>query len=98
MGVHADDLPEERVVPRAAASAETIAILAVGVMLTGVVLTNTSWIRDDMQALRSEWRDGRTLSELRERVTRVESGLGEVHERAIRIESLLQEDSLGRRG
>ena len=82
-----------------------IAILAVGVMLTGVVLTTSSWIRDDVQALRNELRDERILSELRERLTRieergarVESGLGEVHERVIRIESLLQEDSLGRQG
>ena len=65
MGAHADDLSEERVVPRAAASAEMIAILAVGVMLTGVVLTTGSWIRDDVQALRNELRDERILSELR---------------------------------
>ena len=112
MEARADDLPEERVVSRAAASAEMIAILAVGVMLAGVVLTTSSWIRDDVQAVRSEMRDERSLSELRERLTRieerairveerlvrVESGLSEVHERVIRIESLLQEDSIGRQG
>ena len=112
METHAEDLPEERVVPRAAASAEMIAILAVGVMLAGVVLTTNLWIRDDVQAMRSEMRDERILSELRERLTRieerairveerlvrVESGLGEVHERVIRIESVLQEDSIGRQG
>ena len=105
MEAHADDLTEKCVVPRTAASAEMIAILAVGVMLTGVVLTTNSWIRDDVQALRSELRDVRILSELRERLTRieervvqVESGLGEVHERVIRIESVLKEDSIGRQG
>ena len=112
MEAHADDLTEKCVVPRAAASAELIAILAVGVMLTGVVLTTNSWIRDDVQALRSELRDARILSELRERLPRIEertirieervvqvdSGLGEVHERVIRIESVLQEDSIGRQG
>ena len=112
MEARADDLAEERVVPRAAASAEMIAILAVGVMLTGVELTTSSWIRDDVRALRSEMRDDRILSELRERLTRieerairveerlvrVESGLGEVDERVIRIESGLREDSIGRQG
>ena len=105
MEARADDLTEKRVVPRAAASAEMIAILAVGVMLTGVVLTTSSWIRDDMHALRSELRNGHAPSELRERLTRiderleqVESGLGEVHERVMRIESVLREDSIGRHG
>ena len=112
MEAHADDVREKRVMPRTGPSNELIAILAVGVMLAGVVLTTSSWIRDDIQALRSEMRDERILSELRERLTRieerairveeglvkVESGLGEVHERVIRIESLLLEDSIGRQG
>lgn len=116
MEAHADDVPEKRAMPRTGLSNELIAILAVGVMLAGLVFTTGSWIRDDLrgdiQALRSEMRDERILSELRERLTRieewairveqqlvrVESGLGEVHERVRRIESLLQEDSVGRRG
>lgn len=63
-------------------------------------------LRDDMQILRDEVRTVQLgLSELRERLTRVEergarveSGLGEVHERVIRIESLLGEDSSGLQG
>ena len=112
MEAHADDVPEKRAMPRIGLSNELIAILAVGVMLAGLGLTIGSWIRDDVQALRSEMRDERILSELRERLTRiderairieerlmkVESGLGEVHERVIRIESVLQEDSIGRQG
>ena len=58
MEAHAKDVPENRTLPRVGVSGEMIAILAVGVMLTGspVLTTSTgSWIRDDVQiALRNE--------------------------------------------
>ena len=81
---------------RTGLSNEMIAILAVGVMLAGLGLTIGSWIRDDMQILRDDMRGDMQI--LRDEVRTVQSGLSELRERVIRIESLLQEDSIGRRG
>lgn len=76
MEAHTEHVPEKRVVPRAGVSGEMIAILAVGVMLGGLVFTTGSWIRDDMRVLRDE-------------VRTVQSGLSELRERVVRIETLL---------
>ena len=76
MEAHAKDVPENRTLPRVGVSGEMIAILAVGVMLAGMVFTTGSWIRDDMQVLRDEVRS-------------VQSGLSELRERVVRIETLL---------
>ena len=64
-----------------------IAILAVGVMLAGLVFTTGSWIRDDMQILRNDMRDDMRI--LRDEVRTVQSGLSELRERVVRIETLL---------
>ena len=56
-------------------------------------------LRDDMQILRGDMRvlrdDMRVLSD---EVRSVQSGLSELRERVVRIESVLQEDSIGRQG
>ena len=96
MEAHAKDMTENRTLPRVGVSGEMIAILAVGVMLAGSVFTTGSWIRDDMQILRDDMRGDMRI--LRDEVRTVQSGLDEIHERVIRIESVLREDSIGRRG
>lgn len=103
MEAHAEDVPENRTLPRVGVSGEIIAILAVGVMLAGLVFTTGSWIRDDlrddMQILRGDMRVLRDdMRILRDEVRSVQSGLSELRERVVRIESLLQEDSIGRQG
>lgn len=92
MEAHAKDVPENRTLPRIGVSGETIAIPAVGVMLGGMVFTTGSWIRGDMHVLRDDIRI------LRDEVRSVRSGLSELRERVIRIESLLQKDSTGLQG
>lgn len=84
---HVKDMPENRTLPRVRVSGEMIAILAVGVMLAGLVFTTGSWIRDDMQILRNDMRDDMRI--LRDEVRTVQSGLSELRERVVRIETLL---------
>ena len=85
MEAHTEDVPSNRSTPRAAVSAELISILAVGVMLAGLVFTTAGWIRSDVQVLRDD-------------VRAVQSGLSELRERVVRIETLLEEGPAGRRG
>ena len=91
MEAHAEDVPENRTLPRVGVSGEMIAILAVGVMLAGLVFTTGSWIRDDlrddMQILRNDLRGDMRV--LRDEVRSVQSGLSELRERVVRIETLL---------
>ena len=87
MEAHAKDVPENRTLPRVGVSGEMIAILAVGVMLGGMVFTTGSWIRDDMQILRNDMRGDMQI--LRDEVRTVQSGLSELRERVVRIETLL---------
>ena len=92
MEAHTEDVPSNRSTPRAAVSGELIAILAVGVMLAGLVFTTAGWIRGDMQVLRGD------VQVLRDEVRAVQSGLSELRERVVRIEILLEERPVGRRG
>ena len=87
MEAHVKDMPENRTLPRVRVSGEMIAILSVGVMLAGLVFTTGSWIRDDMQILRNDMRDDMRI--LRDEVRTVQSGLSELRERVVRIETLL---------
>ena len=91
MEAHDEDMPENRTLPRVGVSGEMIAILAVGVMLAGLVFTTGSWIRDDMQILRDDMRGDMRI--LRDEVRTVHFGLSELRERVVRIETLLHERS-----
>ena len=94
MEAHAKDLPERSAVIRSGVSSELIAILAVGVMLGGLVFTTASWSRDDIRVVRDDMQVLRgDVRMLRDEVRGVQSDLSDLRERVARIESLLEERS-----
>ena len=94
MEAHTEDLPERSAVIRTGVGSELIAILAVGVMPGGLVFSTASWSRDDIRIVRDDMQvlrdDVRTL---RDEVRGVQSGLSDLRERVARIETLLEERS-----